>query len=408
MTHPMSADNSPVNDNRRRIRWYVIGFVLCLLAGAALWFATRPSPARQFQQGLEALASGDLARVKVLARVLANRPGFESHAHLLNGAVFLRRDQPVESLDEFRKALDHEQTRAQAQVLAGEALARLKQSLQATDVLRQALAVDPDNVEAHRWASIAYYDLGAMEPAVHHLERLAELDSDDPRPHRTLGLIYKDLENDQRAVNCYQESLRRSVNQPDVDSIRTELAEVQIRLNRHADAKATLGQCQPSARVLALRAECEDALGNKTAASALLAAALQRDEREPAALMLQGTIALNNGQPQQAAAAFQQVVGLNPMDFTARFKLSQAYAQQGDQERAAAELTAMNEIKEIRREATEMYQQALRDPRDAESRFRLGVLSEKLRRPDLARMWYQATLSINSDHAPAKAALNKL
>ena len=403
----MSTSEHRVNRGRARVMGLAIVVALGAIAGI-VWWATTESPTTQFQNGWNALTDSDLPRVADIARGLSKRRGFESHAHLLRGAYFLRRGQPRESLEELRQALDHDDTRVRAQILAGEALAKLRQSLQAAEVLRQALTTEPDNADAHRWAGVAFYDLGAMQQAVHHLERLAILEPADPRPHRVMGLIYKDLENDQLAVKCYLESLRRSANQPDIESIRTELAEVQIRLNRHEAARATLADCAASARVLALRAECEYALGNLTVAKELLAASLQHDPHETAALLLQGTLALDDGHANQAIASFQQVVNLMPMDFGARFKLSQALAQSGDEARANAELAAMNQIKEVRREAAEVYQQALRQPRDVEARFRLGVLCEKLHRPDLARMWYQAALAIDPAHQPASTASKAL
>lgn len=401
------STGQPITNNRY-LRRIAVASIICVMLFAAGWSLWQQTSARQFQAGWQALAAVDLRRVDAVATVLAKRRGFEPHSHLLRGGYLLRLGHPRESLDEFRQALDHDETRVRAQVLAGEALATLKQSLLATEVLREALARDPDNVEAHRWAGVAFYDLGAMEPAVRHLEQLAKLVPADPRPHRVMGLIYKDLENDQLAVNSYQESLTRSTDQPDIESIRTELAEVQIRLNRHAAAQETLSACLPSARVYALRAECESAAGHKSAARVLLSEALQRDPNDMTSLLLQGTFALNEGETRQAITSFQKVVKQSPSDFTARFKLSRAYAQAGDTTHAAAELAAMNQIKDVRREANEVYQQALGHPRDAEARFRLGILSEKLRRPDLARMWYQAAVSIDSSHTPAQAALNAL
>jgi tetratricopeptide (TPR) repeat protein len=396
--------------SHRSSKWIVVAGVVAAIVVVCIvvWIMLPIAPAQQFRNGWNALAKADLPQVDAAADSLAKKPGFESHSHLLRGAALLRRGRSRESLEELRQALDHDDTRVAAQVLAGEALARLQQSLRASEVLREALAKDPDNVEAHRWAGVTFYDLGAMEPAVHHLERLAELAPQDPRPHRVMGLIYKDLENDQRAANCYEESLKRSDDQPDIDTIRTELAEVQIRLNRHAAAKETLSPCTPSARVLALQAECESALGNQSAAKVLLTAALKKDPRDDTALLLKGTFALTEGQPGRAIAALQQVVKHSPNDFTARFKLSQAFAQSGDEPHAAEQLTAMNQIKEIRREANQVYQQAVGHPRDAEARFRLGLLSEKLNRPDLAHMWYQAVLSIDPNHSPAQTALTNL
>ena len=396
-----------MNSPKRVIVTAATGMGILIAIGVVYWIWT-PTPAQQYEVGWTSLQVAEFSQTSDVADRLAKWPGFESHSHLLRGGVLLRRGKLRESLDELRLALNHDQTRVRAQVLAGEALTKLKLSLNAAEVLREAVGSEPGNVEAHRWAGAALYDLGAMEPAVFHLERLAELVPTDPRPHRVMGLIYKDLENDQKAVRCYEASLARSVDQPDIESIRTELAEVQIRLNHHADALKTLASCTSSSRVLASRAECEYAQGNVAAASDLLNTALKQNPADEASLLLQGTIALNEGRPKVAIAAFEQVVKQSPADFTARFKLSQAYAQAGEEQQAARQLEVMNEIKEIRREVNQVYQQALGQPRDADARFRLGVLSEKLNRSDLARMWYQAALSIDANHAPAATALKNL
>jgi tetratricopeptide (TPR) repeat protein len=389
-------------------KWLGAVVIAAATAGGACWYATRTSPADHYRRGLTALTAGHLSQVADAAQALSSSTGYQSHVHLLQGAYLLRRGKPQESLDELRQALNHDDTRVRAQILAGEALATLHQSLRATDVLRQALAAESENVDAHRWAGAAYYDLGAMAQAVHHLERVCSLDPADPRPARVMGLIYKDLENDQLAVKWYRECLDRSSSQPDVEAIRCELAEVLIRLNRHEEARTTLSTCEVSPQVLALRAECEHALGDTVRAKTLLSTSLRMSPSEPLALLLKGTIALGENQPQAAVAAFQQVVDQNPTDFTARFKLSQALAQSGDDARAARELAEMNAIKDIRQDAAKVYEKVLDDPHDADSRFRLGVLSERLHKPELAQMWYQAALAINPKHGPSRAALDGL
>jgi tetratricopeptide (TPR) repeat protein len=266
----------------------VVLVVAGLLAVTAYRYSDRPE--RHFELGLQALEAHDLRRLRAEALALQGRSGFEPHARLLQGAWLLRVDKPRDALEELKDAVEHPQTRFQALVLAGEALCRVKQYRQAEQVLREALGIDPEHAAAHRWMAAIYYDLGAINDALHHLEKLGDLAQDDPRPYRLMGLIYKDLEEYSRAETAYQESLRRSRRQPDLQEILVELATVQVKLNRYEATLNTLSSCRPSPEVLTLRAECHLFLGRSAQAKELVDRALEEAHQHVPALLLQGAI----------------------------------------------------------------------------------------------------------------------
>ena len=401
--HPASSSRS----RSRKQRLCGGALIVLIVASLAGWQLSAPSGTRLFQDGWDALAREDLPRVQANAEQLRRSPGFEAHGRLLAGAARVRLGQHREALEDLRAALAHPDTKVRAQLLAAESLLALRQYSNAVDVLRDVLSAEPENADAHRWAGAAYYDLGAMELAIQHLEKRSQLVPTDPRPHRVMGLIYGDLEDFKLAALAYEESLRRGRQQPDQAQIETEFATVCIQLNRHANALAVLERTPDTADVLALRAECQQSLGHPELARVLLQQSAQFPEPSQRGLMVQASLSMEANKPREAIRPLLQAVALAPSDIAARFKLSQAYAQCGDQARADEQLERFNEIKVIRAEFASVYKGVLQAPRDAESRFRLGMLADKLQRPDLARMWYLATLSIAPEHAPARSALER-
>ena len=376
-----------------------------LAAGYYLW--RERQPVREFRQGLQALENRNLVGLRTAADALEHRAGFEPHAHLLRGALRLRIGEPRAAVEDLRIAVEHDETRLLAQVLAGEALCRLKLYTEAIRTLNQALRTDPQNIEAQRWIGAAYYDMGAMDHAVQHLEKVAELKTDDPRPHRLIGLIFKDLEQYKPAVTAYQESLRRSRRQPDLQEILTELATVQVHLNQYAEARETLAECDATPEVVTLRAQCDYNAGDKPGARRLIENALKMNADCVPALTLRGTMELDAGEPSHALPPLLRAAELDPADFSVRFKLSQAYAQLGDTAQAEAQREEMDRLKKIRQEFAQLFEQALNNPADADARFRLGILSRKLKHVDLSRMWFQAALGIDPNHQPARHALKQ-
>src|SRR5690606_3901336 len=113
----------------------------------------------------------------------------------------------------------------------------------AESVLREAVALDDKQADAHRWLAATYFDLGAMHDAQRHLATVSELAPDDPRPSRLRGLIYKDYEKYTRAVEEYEETLRR---QPDQKDVLFELAFCLAKLRQLDRALALLRDCEPT------------------------------------------------------------------------------------------------------------------------------------------------------------------
>jgi hypothetical protein len=68
----------------------------------------------------------------------------------------------------------------------------------------------------------------------------------------------------------------------------------------------------------------------------------------------------------------------------------------------------MKELRALRDRFTELHEEAMKDPADAEIRCQLGVVAGQLDKTDLARSWFKMALALDPDHAEAREALRAL
>ena len=361
---------------------------------AASHFYEFGSSDKKFKQALAAVDRGDWNSASRYARELeASQPG-SPQSRFVRGAILLGKGFCYPALDELAKAKADEQLETAALTLMGEAWYRLGRYLEAQAALEKVLKYQPDSLEANRWLAATYYDLGIIDKASIHLQKTSELDLTDPRPNRLLGLIHKDFEQYDEAIPFYQESLRRRSDQPDAEDIRQELATCQIKARRYRDALATLASCSDHPAVNVSRAECMHALGRDAQARASLARALKDDPDNLDGLLLQGTIELEDEKPRSAIESLRRAIKAHPKDYTAHFRLAQAYATTGEQELSEAENAAAEKIRVVRHEFSQLHKAAWQRPNDVQVRLRLAALARELDRPDLADVWLRSAAAL--------------
>lgn len=373
--------------------WLLSGLVLVtLVAGgfAAYWQFGRAKQADPLQTALEKLDAGDITAARTLYGELKSSPNQKATAAFLRGAMLLRKGYAYPALDDLQVAAADSQHKIRARILIGEAWYHLGRQIEAQAAWREVLEANPDSVEANRWMAASLYDQGAIHEAIHFLERTAELAPEDPRPHRLLGLINKDYERYDVAIPLYQESLRRDRHQADANDIRLELAACQTKQLKHRDALATLKGSPETKEVLILKAECHYAEGDIAIADSLLDAVLEADPDNLDALVLKGTLLLEEGDPKDAVATLKRATQKHPMDYLAHFKLHQAYVKAGDEAPAKAERDEAERIRLLRQEFALLHQEAWDNPEDRGVRLRLASMAQQLNRPDLAEVWLKS------------------
>ncbi len=385
-------------------RWQLAALLAALLsalavAAAVVWH--RGAADRSFKRALAAL---DARQFELVQRELARLDGiagFEPHRHFLRGTVLLAGGQCFAALEEFGRCVDHPELRVRTLILSGQALYRVKRFRDAVGLLVQALEADPQAADAYACLAAAYDDLGLLNEAFQAWSRLAELRPDDFYPHRMMGLRCKDFERWESAVPMYQEALQRQPPQPDRNEILLEMAECQIRLQRWEEALGTLAQCFPSPQRWTKEAECHLSAGRLDEAQQLLDRSLQHSPVDLSALLLAGTLALQQGKGEAAVAAWQRAAIAYPREYVVHYKLSQAFRRLGKEAEAKRHADLAEELRQVRLEFSQLHATAAAEPDNADVRCRLGVLAKQLDRSDLARGWFHAALSINPRHAEA-------
>jgi tetratricopeptide (TPR) repeat protein len=403
-----SSPNSIDQQSRgKTIPWWTWPIIVLILFPGLFfvgWQWQYNQPESHYQRGREALKAGDDDVVLAESEFLSQTAGFESHAKLLRGLLLVRKGKLADALSELALAGD-DATVVEASSNAAKCFYQLGQYVNTIDAANVALSRDASAIDARRWLAAAYYDLGAVGSAVAELEQISREAKGDSRPDRLLGLISKDSEQYQKAIAHYRESLRRDPKQPDREKILNELAESLVKQNLFAEAMSVLKESQRSALVLTLEADCQYALGETTKAHELLSQAIRLDGRCVPAKLSQGKLFLDAGQADQAELILNEAVQLDPFNRVTHLQLSQALRQLGKSQKADDELQRSQEIKSLEREFTDLHETAMQQPLDAEVRYRLGELAEKLGKPELSKMWFRTALSIDPHHSGAQNGL---
>lgn len=424
---------SNASDSPRPAGWYarfrphvacLLGLVLlAAMGGFAYWKISRPM--YRYQLGLDALAQHDPVMLSFASQALANTKGFEPHAHLLQGAAILKigaidgnMSRLSEATEHFTKCSRNAETRVPALLMTGECYAKANRNDIAEKCLSEVLLIDPNQVDAHRLLAQIYFDVGVMNKAMFHLTQVAKLDTEDCRAVQFLGRIQADFGDFEGAITSYDEALARGPSEADERAIRFELAQSLVKRRNYARALKVLGTWLPpkdyrptdgsaaAPDYLAMKAECQLGLGDRDEAKKSLAEALQIQPEHLASLLLAGNIALQSQDPKSAESLLKRALQTNPKDYTANFRLEQAYRQMGDKERADEQHEVVQMIQSLKEKFAELHQAAMKQPENAEIRYQLGVTAQDLNDPEMAVSWFNAAVSIDPNHTKALQALN--
>jgi tetratricopeptide (TPR) repeat protein len=371
------------------------GLLIAVAAIAARWLdRVPPTDANLLAMGLTAAEWGDHRTARRAASELVGR-GHHEEAALVRAKILISKGftQPAtDSLGDVHSAA----LETPRQLLMAEAAQRAGDHREVEAILTPMVIRQPDLLDAHRLLAASYYDLGAVDGAVTHLHEAARLAPSDPRPMRLLGLIHSDYELFDEAIPFYIESLRRGPDQPDREDVLLELARCQTKQRQHEEALTTLTRRRPSAESELVRAECLLALGRRDEARAVVARVLDARPDDVEALLLEGTIRLEDGDADAAMAFLKKAASSDPNHYLAHLTLAKALSQVGRETDAEAERATAERIREARKTFADLHKEAWENPQDPAVRLRLAELAARLGRPDLEAVWRAAAASLTA------------
>lgn len=389
---------------RHRAVVTAVSLAACLFLVSGCRPAAAPSadPSALLRAGWDAVDGDDAAGARAAIRDL-RAAGDPTRASLLQARLLVARGFAAAALELLAGASGDgaaggdAETARYAALVRGEIAFKARRYPQAERELAAVLAADPDSVDAHRLLAAMYYDAGVIPQAIRHLEETARLAPGDHRPSRLLGLVHADYERYDDAVGHYAESLARAPDQADRDDVLEELAGCEVKLRRHREALATLDRLSaPSAASEALRAECLLAIGDRAGAKGIVERLLAAAPDDLGALVLDGSIRLEDGDAAGAVAPLERASAAHPHDYVARLRLAQALAGAGRDADAQAAREGAEAIRAARREFADLHQAAWDAPGDAGVRRRLAAAAAALGRADLERVWLDAARAIEA------------
>ena len=388
--------------------------VVCILQAGC---SSEPTVDELLQRGRNAIKVEDWESVREIKNKLAKRKAAQIETQFLEANLYMNVLNYDAVMQRVGVIASDKRIREDCMMLAVHCFTAIQDMPSAMRTLEEIAAEFPDNVDTHRLLIANYYDFGALQQAMRHSERVSELAPEDPRPDRLMGLISKDFEKNELAITHYLESLQRAETDltfDQVDEIRTELAEVYIRLRKYQEAKKQLEQLSadaaPSvqATAFAYRAECAMALGDFVEAEQLVRQCIRKDPTLPDGQRILGLLAMQTGKPEDAKEALENAARLDPGNDRVFFQLSNVLRQLGQTDAADAAYNKHQQIKILKLEYIELNVQAAQQTDNASVRVRIASIAEQLGDYQAAVSWYRGALGIDPENEKALTGIRRV
>ena len=292
---------------------------------------------QHFEAALDALHQRHIPDVITHRNALLTLPAQDDRISVLNAFIALTIDNLTAATEHLKELQDSDDPMITTYhyYIAGELLFKQKQygnSLQALDAaVKLSEKAERNLVPAYQLMASIYYDLGNMQQAMEAATIVSTLDPNNARIFRFIGMVQQDYEQWQDSLLAYQRYLELTPFSDLRETVITSMAEVHIKLRQFNQALTQLNQVIVTPRIYALRASCHYNLGDVQDAFLALNNALSRDPAQHEAILLKGTIEVQDRSYKTAVDTFVSGLRYYPRDDVFMYKLSEAYRGLGDE-----------------------------------------------------------------------------
>jgi tetratricopeptide (TPR) repeat protein len=382
--------------------------------GMSLSSASELTSEQHFQAALDALHQRHTPDVIAHRNALLMLPHQEDRVAVLNAFITLTVDDLTATAEHLKKLQESDDPLITTYLyyIAGELAFKQKQYNESLRALNAAIEMsDPTKrklVPAYQLMASIYYDLGNMQQAMGAATIVADLDPNNARIFHFIGMVQQDYEQWQKSLLAYQRYLEIDPFGDLRETVIISMAEVHIKLRQFNQALNQLSQVIVTPRIYALRATCFYNLGDVQNALKALNDALTQDPAQHEALLLKGTIEVQDRSYTTAVDTFVSGLRYYPYDDVFMYKLSEAYRGIGDKAKAE-ELAVKSKILRTERERFSQLNIAIiSEQANIPMRLELGKLAEKIGKPEIAVTWYQSVLTIDSQNQQALVELERV
>jgi tetratricopeptide (TPR) repeat protein len=376
--------------------------------------ASELTSAQHFQAALDALHQRHTPDVITHRNALIMLPQQDDRIAVLNAYIALTVDDLTAAAEHLKKLQNSDDPMITTYLyyIAGELAFKQKQYAESLQALNAAIKMSDQAkrklVPAYQLMASIYYDLGNMEQAMVSATIVSDLDPNNARIFRFIGMVRQDYEQWQDSLLSYQRYLELDPFGDLRETVIISMAEVHIKLRQFNQALNRLNQVLVTPRIYALRASCHYNLGDVQDAFDALNDALTRDPAQHEAILLKGTIEIQDRSYATAVDTFVSGLRYYPREDVFMYKLSEAYRGLGN-EAKAEELSAQSKILRAKRERfSKLNVDVIGEPTNIAMRLELGKLAEEIGKPELAVIWYQAILTIDSQNQKALFELERI
>jgi tetratricopeptide (TPR) repeat protein len=244
----------------------------------------------------------------------------------------------------------------------------------ALSALKRLLEREPANIQAWLWQACVHEHVQNLDAARQSYEKALELDPEHAPTRLQLADLLRGVGRGQDAVEHYQ----RLWSQGSRD------ADVCLGL---AHCRRTLGQADQARELLQSLPESLDL------------------RQQGAALLLQGRLAVEADQTEQAEKLLRRAHALLPHDKETIFALAECLERRGQTEAARPLRQRWRQLDEDWKQLIEVTRAVSQAPHDPDLRCQAGALCLRLGRADDGLRWLATALRIDANHAAARRAL---
>ncbi|MGY8771114.1 MAG: tetratricopeptide repeat protein [Pirellulales bacterium] len=240
-----------------------------------------------------------------------------------------------------------------------------------------------------------HFDLGSEDNVLEMSKELAERDPKDCMPWMASSYVYENRQNPEGMVDCYRALLERNCEEP--DETRKKLVGQLIVLGTTADARKeyeilklddpqlVADNCILEAKLLSLEGKSEEA-------SKVAAEVLTKQPKNVEALVLISRQLLSQQEYKQTIENLLKVIQLDPVHTQAHYLLGQAYARDGQKEKAREYLAKQKAILDMLVELHRLERIAGSNSQDVETRQQIAKMYEIIGWNEKAEYWRQAAI----------------
>ena len=267
----------------------------------------------------------------------------------------------------------------------------------------------PDSVLILEIIAPAYLGMFNVPGAVETLRIWMQLAPNDPAPQIHNGDLLRRLNRKNEALAAYQEACRLA---PENAEAREKLSGLLVETKNFAAAVEHLDWLilrKRANRVVYLdMASCRAALGEESAARAILEHLLKENPDDAGALSLRGRMELEAGNPREAELWLRKAIDREPFEAATCYNLARCLEQLGKADEAKKYRERFKQIEDSIVRLSQIMRLVAGNPGAADLRYEAGMIMIRNGQLGAGLHWLETALKQDSQHVPTHQALADL